>query len=78
MRGWHRLSLSLSPSLASIPIADSSGRVLDGASKRVGSDTLHRTVTDTIQELSRVNVNEEISDDFSVTGTGKPALHCAC
>ena len=48
----------------------------DNASKMVGSDTLHRTVTDTIQELSRVN--EEISDDFSVTGTGKPALHCAC
>jgi len=49
---------------------------LDDASKMVGSDTLHRALTDTIQELS--GLSEELSDNISVSETGKSALYCAC
>ena len=41
----------------------------------VGSDTLHRALTDTVQELS--GLSEELFNDISVTGIGKPAVHCA-
>ena len=71
----HQLSLSLSPSLASILIADGECRFLDVASNMVKLGTCQRTATDTIEELSRVN--EELSDEVCVIGTGEPPSHCS-
>ena len=56
----HHLSLSLSPALASIPIAETNGRLADVASNMVVLGTLHRAATDTMEESSSVNV--EIAD----------------